>query len=93
MSLMSKVVYQTRKRAKGSEAVEVQEKRFGYFPQVFRWRGRRYDVQAVERCWTTRSRDPRLIFRVRCQEGMFELAQDIRLNSWHLVPSQQKEAL
>jgi hypothetical protein len=46
------------------------EKRFGYFPKQFTWRGRRYDVHAVERCWTVSRRRlgnkvERLCFRVR----------------------------
>ena len=80
----------TQKRNK-IEAVEIQEKRFGYFPKTFRWRGRQYHVEAVERCWTVtnnrRSRsmeNPRLYFRVRCPEGAFDLIQDVRVNAWHL---------
>lgn len=68
-----------------SDAVEIQEKRFGYFPQVFRWQGQRYEVQLVERCWTKMARAPRLCFRVRCREGVFDLCQDIHANTWHLV--------
>jgi hypothetical protein len=72
------------KRAK-HEAVEVQEKRFGYFPKRFRWRGKRYEVQGIERCWTIARRQPKLCFRVRCREGVFDLYQDLRLNAWQLV--------
>ena len=75
-----------RPRARGAEPVEIQEKRFGYFPKVFRWHGKRYDVQAVERCWTVANRAPRLYFRVRCSEGLFDLYQNIRENTWHLTP-------
>jgi hypothetical protein len=67
------------------EAVEIQEKRFGYFPKAFRWRGKRYDVQAIERCWTAAKRSPHLCFRVRCNEGIFDLYQNVRDNTWHLV--------
>ncbi|MBI4788634.1 MAG: hypothetical protein HY782_16505 [Chloroflexi bacterium] len=74
------------RKSRRPEAVEIQEKRFGYFPKVFRWHGRRYDVQAVERCWTVANRAPRLYFRVRCNEGMFDLYQDVRGNTWHLLP-------
>ncbi len=66
--------------------VEIEEKRFGYFPKAFCWRGKRYDVQAVERCWTIPRRTPRLCFRVRCAEGTFDLFQDIRANTWRLLP-------
>lgn len=67
-----------------AEAVEIQEKRFGYFPKAFRWRGRNYHVEAVERCWTKASKRPQLCFRVRCPEGQFDLIQDVRLNAWQL---------
>lgn len=67
------------------EAVEIQEKRLGYFPKRFRWRGRVYLVEAVERCWTSTRRKPRLCFRVRCREGVFDLFQDVKLNAWEIV--------
>jgi hypothetical protein len=64
--------------------VQVQEKRFGYFPKAFRWRGKRYDVQAIERTWARSRSAPRLYFRVRCRDGIFELCQDLRADTWHL---------
>lgn len=67
-----------------SEPVEVQEKRFGYFPQRFRWRGNTYGVLAVERCTTRAGRNPQLCFRVRCAEGIFDLAQEVKSNIWKL---------
>lgn len=72
-----------------NEPIEVQKKRFGYFPQTFMWRGHRYDVRAVERCWTItkgrwQRRVQRLCFRVRCAEGTFDLYQDLVGNTWHL---------
>ncbi len=67
------------------EAVEIQEKRFGYFPQTFRWRGKRYNVQAVEHCWTMTRQAPKLCFRVRTPEGKFDLYQNVRDNTWHLI--------
>ncbi len=73
-----------RARAK-REAVQMREKRFGYFPKAFRWRGREYEVEAVERCWTKARGHPELCFRVRCPEGAFELVQDVQLNAWHVV--------
>ncbi len=72
------------RRSPHREAVEVKEKRFGYFPQVFRWRGKQYNVQQVEQCWTS-IRRPHLCFRVRCDEGRFDLYQNVRDNTWHLV--------
>ncbi len=75
-----------RRRPHARQAVEIQEKRFGYFPKVFRWRGKRYDVQAIERCWSARRHAPQLCFRVRCREGLFDLYQNVQDNTWRLVP-------
>ncbi len=77
-----------QRKPRRAEAVEIQEKRFGYFPKVFRWHGKRYIVQAVERCWTVANRAPRLCFRVRCDEGTFDLYQDVRGNTWQLAQHQ-----
>lgn len=76
-------------RRRGAEPIEMRERRHGYFPKSFIWRGHRYDVHAVERCWTVsrRSRGSRVerhCFRVRCREGTFEVYQDVRHNTWHL---------
>jgi hypothetical protein len=67
------------------ESIEMIEKRFGYFPKQFRWHGRLYDVEVVERCWTSVRSHPRLCFRVRCRERSFELSQDVRLNRWEVT--------
>ncbi len=71
------------------EAIELLERRFQYFPRLFRWRGRRYQVEAVERCWTVSRRRwgrrvERRFFLVQCADGTFELFQDLRANTWHL---------
>jgi hypothetical protein len=71
------------------EAVDMVQRRFQYFPRVFRWRGQRYQVDAVERCWTVVRRGwvrraERHFFCVRCAEGEFELYQDIGTGLWHL---------
>ena len=70
------------------QAIKMQVKRFGYFPQTFVWRGRQYDVHAVEQCWTVSRRwfwdVERHCFRVRCVEGTFELYQDVKRNTWHI---------
>ena len=75
------------------EAVEMVGRRFDYYPRLFRWRGKYHRVYDVERCWS-RSRRPRWrgrrgrvdrhFFRVRCDEGTFEVYQDLRANTWHL---------
>jgi len=72
---------------RGAEPIEMRERRHGYFPKSFVRRGHRYDVHAVERCWTVSRRGGRVeryCFRVRCPEGTFEVYQDVRHNTWHL---------
>jgi hypothetical protein len=71
------------------EAIEMLARRHGYFPLAFRWRGQRFKVEAVERCWTVvhrsrRDRVERRFFRVRCVAGSFELYQDLVDGTWHL---------
>jgi hypothetical protein len=68
----------TRRSPHGIEPIEMRERR-----------GRRYDVHAVERCWTVSRRGlggqvERHCFRVRCREGTFKIHQDLRHNTWHL---------
>lgn len=72
-----------------NEPIEMQAKRFGYFPQTFLWHGRRYLVRRVERAWTVcrkrpRRRVERRCFRVHTGEGIFDLYQDLIANTWHL---------
>ena len=71
-----------------SEAVRMEARRFGYFPQSFIWRGKRYNVHAVEQCWTVSRRwiwdVERHCFRMRCAEGRFELHQNVKHNTWHV---------
>ncbi len=79
-----------KRRRRRGEPIEMVERRDAYFPHVFLWRGHQYRVYAVNRCWTVsrRSRSGRLqrhCFRVTCNEGTFELFQDVRHNSWHLL--------
>ena len=67
----------------------MRSRRHGYFPKLFVWRGQRYHVDAVERCWTVSKRSrgnkvERHCFRVRCRQGTFEVYQDVRHNTWHL---------
>ena len=76
----------TERRLPLRHKVHIQEKRFGYFPKVFRWRGKRYDVQRVEQCWNAPRADAHVCFRVRCEEGAFYLYQNVRDNTWRLVP-------
>jgi hypothetical protein len=78
-----------KRRRRGAEPIDMRERRHGYFPKTFVWRGHKYHVHAVERCWTVsrRGRDGQVAqhrFRVRCREGTFEVYQDVRHNTWHM---------
>lgn len=77
-------------RRERNDAVEILEKRFGYFPHEFRWRGHTHQVQAVERTWTRMGRAAQLCFRVRCQEGVFDLMQNAKTNIWSLSVVQKR---
>lgn len=71
------------------DAVDMVQRRFQYFPDVFQWRGRRYRVQSVRRCWTTcrhgwKGRAARHFWQVECYEGDFELYQEVQDGTWHL---------
>ena len=71
------------------EMVDMVQRRHRYFPRVFRWRGQRYRVESVERCWTVarrgwKRRIERHFFHVHCAGGEFELFQDVQAGTWHL---------
>lgn len=71
------------------DTIEMVQRRFQYFPDVFAWRGRRHRVQSVRRCWTVsrrgwKRRVARHYFEVECAEGEFELYQDAQHGTWHL---------
>lgn len=71
------------------EAVDVVGRRFQYFPRVFRWRGRRYEVEAMKRSWIVsrpgwRGRVQRRYFEAHCAQGAFELYQDLTAGGWYL---------
>lgn len=55
-----------------------------YFPAVFRWRGRRFEVMTVEKCWTSKSSTARRLFRVRCAEGSFVLEHAVDSDLWQV---------
>jgi hypothetical protein len=62
------------RRPRGHEKILMNKKRHGYFPLQFTWRGRRYDVEAVERSWTVSrkrrgNKVERHCFRVRAIAG------------------------
>jgi hypothetical protein len=73
------------KRRVKDEAVEMVAKRCRFLPHLFRWHGRCYEVEAVERCWTEVGRRKAVrCFRVQCPAGTFELSQDLSTRAWRL---------
>ncbi len=68
------------------EPIRMAAKRFGFFPSVFIWRGRRHDIRAVESCRTENGRGKvrKHIFRVRTDRAVLELAQDVARDSWRI---------
>ncbi len=72
-------------KSRRDEPVCLIRKRFGFLPEAFTWRGRRYDVERVERSWAlacNRGRAGRRYFRVRCSRGTFDLYHDLQANAW-----------
>jgi len=79
----------TRRQPRIHEPIAVPSKHHGYFPKAFVWRGQRHEVRSVESCRTEVRRDwkgrvERHLFRVRTASGIFELAQDLARDSWHV---------
>lgn len=73
-------------KTKKAEAIDMRSRRSGYFPRTFVWRGREFQVEEVERCWTTgngKKMDCHY-FQVRCAEGTYSIYQDLRHNTWHI---------
>ena len=79
----------TSRARRVNEPVMVPAKQHGFFPKAFVWRGQRHDVRAVEGCRTEvrrgwQGRVERHFFRVRTEGAVFELAQDLALDTWQL---------
>lgn len=68
-----------------SEPVQLVAKTHGYFPAAFRWRGRRFEVLAVEKCWSDSGPIVQRTFRVRCQAGRFVLHQNVAGDQWQVT--------
>lgn len=67
-----------------TDAMDLLARTHDYFPASFRWRGQRFDVIRVERCWTVQGPALRRVFRVRCHAGSFELEQTVSSNAWRV---------
>ncbi len=69
-----------------SRTVEILECTFGYFPKRFRWRGRPFMVDRIERIWCVRRAWPRRIARrqfvLRTPEGVFQISHDLVGGQW-----------
>jgi len=70
------------------ESIDLIERRFHYLPQAFRWHGRRYDVDSVEREWVPRRSPARRHFQLVCAAGRVEIYHDLVANTWHLHRAQ-----
>lgn len=68
-----------------SESIRLLARTHGYFPAAFQWRGCRFDVAAVEKCWNQRGPDARRLFRVRCDAGSFVLEQSVASDRWRIT--------
>ncbi len=69
------------------EPILMERQRYAFLPEAFVWRGRRFDVRRVERCWTQArgsgdGRIERRYFRVRCDYGTFDVYHDLLANAW-----------
>lgn len=72
-----------------NEPIKICDTRFNFFPKTFLWRGKKYHIRAVDRCWTmTRRRMlgkvKRQCFRVRTADAIYDLHQDLGRNTWTL---------
>ncbi|MBN1660475.1 MAG: hypothetical protein JXA93_18900 [Anaerolineae bacterium] len=79
------------------EPVEMEQRRFCYFPHVFRWRGRRFEIDAVESSWLAPRRpwqrvSDRRFFRICGRDGRFEIYHDLTVGTWHLKRAQLQPA-
>ncbi len=67
------------------EQIHLLARTHGYLPAAFRWRGRRFDVVAVEKCWTVQRPAVHRLFRVRCTAGSFVLEQCLASDTWQVT--------
>lgn len=67
-----------------SERINLLARSHSYFPAAFRWRGRRFDIIAVQKCWMVRRPVVRRMFRVRCAAGSFLLEQSVADDTWQV---------
>ena len=76
-----------------NEPVCMEQCRFSYFPRVFRWRGRQFEVDTVEHSWLAARRpwqrkSERRFFQMCGRDGRFRLYHDLVAGTWHLERAQ-----
>jgi hypothetical protein len=67
-----------------SESIHLLARNHGYFPAAFRWRGRRFDVTVVDKCWTVHGPATHRMFQVRCAAGSFVLEHCVASDTWRV---------
>ncbi|NJN17181.1 MAG: hypothetical protein HC822_13340 [Oscillochloris sp.] len=72
------------------EPVEMCERRFGYLPARFRYRGSVQLVQRIVHVWEdpgSGKRSARRYFKILCADATTRtLFQDLRSGTWHVAP-------
>ena len=69
------------------DAIQMLQRRFNYFPKTFTWNGQTIHVEHVVRCWTMAGK---LVFRVQCAAGTYDVTQNVRHDTWTLRPIQER---
>jgi hypothetical protein len=64
-----------------TEKIKMLEYRFNWFPARFSWRGREYQIDAVNECKTEAAE---YHFWVRCEGTMLHLSHAAQSNRWAL---------
>jgi hypothetical protein len=80
-----------------SDRVSITERRFGYFPAGFVWRGQLLRVLGVTRCWMSTRHDlvgrPHEFhhFRVSTARGTLVLTHDLHRDQWTVAEAWETE--
>lgn len=70
--------------SRNGEKIDMVATRYDYFPASFRWRGRRLDVLAVEKCWTRQRQQTLRLFRLRTEAGIFVISFEPAKDAWRV---------
>jgi len=66
------------------EAVDLVERGFSFFPQAFRWRGRRYEAKRSSGHGRPHVRAGAAISGYSVRRAFFDLYQDLTASTWHI---------